>query len=601
MLNSKLSSSSFVLVNVACFATLVGCGGGGSSDSAITVPGQNVVDSGNVDSGTAIIDSGSSDSNISKDTGNDSGVIVIDSGNGGDSNGDSAIDSAIDSGNKADSSPIIDSSAVDSTVIDSGNIQNDSSSVDSNVDAKEAAAIICTKNSCKDSHTQLLCKNNGTLTEESTCSSSTPFCIEETGSCGGCLSDTDCPSDIAKCKKGVCNNHVCTTTKADVGTICDSKNPMVCDADGYCNCKDPYIKKCSPEDICGTTDIYNDLNNCGACGNVCPLNTDCVKGMCKTTTIVDWDIMQQKKDSVIEYGLDDKNIYYSMVNGGIYKTDKYKISPELFVIYNTFPEENFYNLQVFDGYVWINSAKRVIAYSTVSVGNSMSYPIPANNCYDVETVIDSTYIWGTCSKHIFKIDRSTKTNQIVWTSGDDEVNVRQLKQDDNYLYFRVGTLVAGNSHFFKFEKSTQKVVWEYNDAIYDGMSPTQYANLMGIDNGNMYIRMFIENTESSMLQMDANLPQVANKIKYPYSSFGNYATCPNCIGYEFQRYGDNLWVSTIWGIYSKSVIKYNTVTGTWGKFGPYISNTMEKIKIDSSGVYWKDREGLSCVHNADLK
>ena len=95
--------------------------------------------------------------------------------------------------------------------------------------------------------------------------------------------DAVCSAGATNCCFGGSNPSVCTNFQTDVdncgacGTVCPAGD--VCDS-GTCQCPTAGQTNCS-----GTcTDTSTDANNCGSCGNVCSTGDVCDSGTCQCPT-----------------------------------------------------------------------------------------------------------------------------------------------------------------------------------------------------------------------------------------------------------------------------------------------------------------------------
>lgn len=78
-----------------------------------------------------------------------------------------------------------------------------------------------------------------------------------------------------------CNVPECVFTSSTSGTPCGNEKYCTANyckscAEGYANCNENAFDACE-------TNIYNDDNNCGACGAICEDGNECVQGSCTST------------------------------------------------------------------------------------------------------------------------------------------------------------------------------------------------------------------------------------------------------------------------------------------------------------------------------
>ncbi len=127
------------------------------------------------------------------------------------------------------------------------------------------------------------------------------YCDADTNDCQpGCNDDADC-QNMTKCDVGT---NTCVGCNEDVdcmiGTICSNKMCVP-----GCNAKQPCP---DPLSCCTDTckNLQDDINNCGGCGNVCPVppngvpvcnNTQCGLGSCK----MGWNDCDQNPNNGCEY------------------------------------------------------------------------------------------------------------------------------------------------------------------------------------------------------------------------------------------------------------------------------------------------------------
>ena len=111
------------------------------------------------------------------------------------------------------------------------------------------------------------------------------------GSCGTvCPSGASCVASVCSCPSGqVSCGSVCISTATDVnncggcGVVCSSNNITRACSGGICNgtCASGFADCDNNKQANGCeTNINTDRNNCGACGNVCPVGKNCVSGAC---------------------------------------------------------------------------------------------------------------------------------------------------------------------------------------------------------------------------------------------------------------------------------------------------------------------------------
>ena len=120
-----------------------------------------------------------------------------------------------------------------------------------------------------------------------------------------CTTDDDCPVRSDQCKGYVCNsNHICEFKVFDDNAPCRSEGGNPCTDDicvgGECThppkpegatCGDGRVcshKHCCPVNrptFCkqtgSCTNLKKDEDNCGRCGNACPVGKVCRKGRCR--------------------------------------------------------------------------------------------------------------------------------------------------------------------------------------------------------------------------------------------------------------------------------------------------------------------------------
>jgi len=107
-------------------------------------------------------------------------------------------------------------------------------------------------------------------TDQVVCIGACTDIFSDVNNCGFC--GNQCSA--GECFEAVCSNGGCSETPSTAGTVCPSGG--ICDGAGNCMVCGPGQILCDA----ACTDIVSDINNCGDCGNQCPLADDCHVSAC---------------------------------------------------------------------------------------------------------------------------------------------------------------------------------------------------------------------------------------------------------------------------------------------------------------------------------
>ena len=115
-------------------------------------------------------------------------------------------------------------------------------------------------------------KGQGGMKPAPSCPAGSMACADpQRGTWGPCRDTASFQADERNC--GACGNLCRVKEKCEAGKCVA---PNSCPA-GYVACKDPAGR---PEPCRDVASLQSDINNCGACGNLCKRNEKCVQGVC---------------------------------------------------------------------------------------------------------------------------------------------------------------------------------------------------------------------------------------------------------------------------------------------------------------------------------